>query len=245
MALKRFDEAIASIDRAVEVEPQNATFLLGKCLVLNVTGRVEEIDAAAERAVEAAGTDADLRVTVAGLLSDANRVDRARDLIQGLKSATLRDELTRLQLAEILIVTGDNVSAVSILRNIDLNRLTRSHRVVRSLLHLLADKLAGATQISEELLVTFLREYEKRIDQREANSDGSGLQSIDWLYMGVRRLLTRSELPVLDKLVLATLIDLQEMKIRRVDLSFFTDMWPKLDITKGLIQEPALSPEVS
>ena len=130
----------------------------------------------------------------------------------------LRDEQDRLFLAECLVKVSENVAAVDLLHSIDSSRLSRSMPITRSFLHLLADRLAGAPRLSEELLVNFLRELGSRIDH-------IGARSQDWNFKGVRQLLVRSELPVLDKLVLATLIDVQEAKVHYRDLSFFTEMW--------------------
>jgi tetratricopeptide (TPR) repeat protein len=228
LKLRRFDKAVQSINRAIEIDPQNPVFWNIKLWVLSVAGRIDEIDATAVRALEAAGDNVDQRVTVASFFADVGDVDRARDLLRDVQPSVLRGEVGRLRLAESLLVVGDYISAVTLLRTIDSAKLTDSLPVVRSFLHLLADRLAGAANLSEELLTCFLREFGKRVDQFEEMGRKWGYLSIDWGANGARRILIQSELPAPDKLVLATLIDLQEAKIQRAELSFFADIWPRL-----------------
>jgi tetratricopeptide (TPR) repeat protein len=227
LKLRRFEDAIQSIDRAVEIDPRNTVFWNNKFWVLTVAERIDEIDATAEQALNEAGDDVNMQVMVAGFLTEANRADRARNVLRDVQPSALQNDEARLTFAEILLVIGDTIPAVTLLRNTTSAQLTGSRPVVRSFLHLLADRLAEA-RLSEGLLVSFLREFGKRLDQVEAMGGKWDSLSIDWTYNGVRRLLVRCELPLLDKLVLTMLIDLQEAKIQRANLSFFADMWPSL-----------------
>jgi tetratricopeptide (TPR) repeat protein len=228
LKLSRYEEAIHSIDRAIEIDPRNAVFWNIRLWILSIAGRTDQINATAERALEAAGDNVDLRVTVASFFADVGNVDRATELLRDVQPSMLRDEVGRLRLAESLLVIGDYISAASLLCAIDSTKLSDSLPVVRSFLHLLADRLAGATRLSEELLKCFLREFSKLVDHFEMMGREWGYLSIPWGSNGARRVLLRSELSLLDKLVLTSLIDLQEAKIRRTDLSFFADAWPSL-----------------
>jgi tetratricopeptide (TPR) repeat protein len=224
LQLNRFDEAIQAINRAIELEPQNDAFWINELFILEVTGRIKETDA--DRALEAAGSDPGVRVHAANILAGLDCLDRARDLLNGVDPSALRDEEERLDFAETLLLIGESSPADDLICRIDSSELSSSRGLVRSFLHLLADRLAGATQLSEELLVDFLRKLRGQVDQIETEGVEWNFTSVNWSFKGVRRLLARCELPVLDKLVLATLIDLQEAKIRRSDLSFFADIWP-------------------
>ncbi|MGH7750577.1 MAG: hypothetical protein ACREQ5_38265, partial [Candidatus Dormibacteria bacterium] len=91
-------------------------------------------------------------------------------------------------------------------------QLSGSLRVAWPFLCMLADRLAGASQLSEDLLVSLLSELGKQLNQ------------VHWSYKGVRRLLARCELPVLDKLALATLIQVQEATSNPHTLSLYTEI---------------------
>jgi tetratricopeptide (TPR) repeat protein len=245
LKLGRFNEAIQSIDRALELDPQNAKFWRSKLWALSAAEKIEEIDATAELALETAGNDVNLRVGVASFRADAGRIDRARALLSDVQPSALETDRLRLGLAETLLVVGDNVRAVTLLGSIDSTQLIESQPIVRSFLHLLADRLAsGAAALSEELLVTLLREFGNRLDQFEAMGRKWDSMSIYWTANGVRRLLRQSELPLADKLVVATLIDLLQAKIQRADLSFFADIWRKLEVTTAHVRRPRAGPEV-
>ena len=138
--------------------------------------------------------------------------------MRDVKPSALEDAGEQLELAECLLKVGENVAAVDLLHSVDPTRLSEYMPIMWSFLLLLADRLAGAPQLSEELLVKFLREVAQRIDW-------IGATSLDFSFTGVRRLLARSELSVLDRLVLATLIDVQEAKVPYNNLSFFTEIW--------------------
>ena len=242
---QRFDEAMPHIERAIELEPENGIFWTIKLWILNFSDAdVTVIRATADRILMVAGvTDRD-RIDVAGVLAENGLLDRAREVLQGIDHSKIEYEVARLGLAECLLLTGETVPALNLLRNIDGRQLGGSKAVVQSFLHLLWDRLAGAPKLSEELLLDFLYKLGKRIDEIEAQGRSWGFQSIEWVLKGARRLVTHSELPLLDKLVLATLNDLQDAKIQRADLSFFVDMWPKLHETMARTRYSGSSPTV-
>jgi tetratricopeptide (TPR) repeat protein len=216
----RWDEATQAIDRAIELNPDNGDFWVGKLDILNQKDVIEPaaIDANVNRALEAIGSDVSLRLCVAHFLADNDRFDRAREVVVDVEQSMLRDEADRLSLAECLLKVSENVAAMNLLHSIDPSRLRRSMPIIRSFLQLLADRLTRAPRLSEELLVNFLRELRLRIDHIHTTHR-------DWNFKGVRRLLMRSKLQLLDEFVLATLIDLQEAKVHYKDLSFFTETW--------------------
>jgi tetratricopeptide (TPR) repeat protein len=210
---KRFDEALQSINRAIDLEPGNEIFLVSRLWVFKQTDKIEdsEVDALADQTLAKISPKSDLQLQIAHFLADCGHIARARDLMHSVKPSATEDEVGRLDRAELLLKVGDTDAAFGLIRSIDPTRLKRFN-LTRSFLHLLADRLAGAPQLSDELLVNFLDKLIQQVDHTDARNE--------WSLKGVRLLITRSELPVLDKLVLGTLIDLQEGKIDRNDLSF-------------------------
>jgi superkiller protein 3 len=214
---KRFDEAIQSIDRAIELQPGEEVFRVNRLWVLTRIDKIEdsEVDALADQTLANISPDTVLRLQVAHFLADYGRLARARDLMNSVKLLTTDDWKNRLDRAELLLKIGDTDAAFGLIRSIDPTILRDYISIICAFLHLLADRLAGAPQLSDELLMNFFDKLTQQVDHR-----GVGY---DWSFKGVRLLITRSELPVLDKLVLATLIDLQEEKIDRNDLSFVAE----------------------
>ncbi len=229
----RWDDAAKAIDRAIELEPDNGVFWVGKLDILSKMDRIENaaIDANVNAALRVIGSDASLRLCVAHFLADHDRFDRARELALGVEQSMLRDEADRLSLAECLVKVGENVAAIDLLHSIDPSRLRPAMRIIQSFLQLLAHRLARTPRLSEELLANLLRELRLRADHLPTLSQ-------DWNFKGVRRLLVRSELPLLDGFVLATLIDLQEAKVQYQDLSFFTEIWSASETHRVLGSTP-------
>jgi tetratricopeptide (TPR) repeat protein len=215
---RRWDEAIQAINRAIELKPNESQFLTDRLFLISERDKIDdaEVDALADATLERIGADTNLRLSVAHFLANNGRLDRARDVMHGVAPAAAEDEEQRLNRAELLLKVGETKAAVDLIGSIDPDRLGAYRRITRSFLHLVAERLAGTPQLSEELLVNFLVEFKERVDRIDLISD--------WSFKGVRRLLARSELPVRDKLVLATLADLQEAKVRYEDLSFFTEI---------------------
>jgi tetratricopeptide (TPR) repeat protein len=214
---RRFDEAIQSIDRAIELAPDEGSFWVDRLWFLNQIDKIEEseVDALADQALEKIGPNTDLQLLIAHFLADCGRLARARDLMESVTPSPTEDERERLARAELLLKVGDTDPALGLIRDIDATRLGGYDPVTFSFLHLLADRLAGAPQLSEELLVNFLHKLTQQVDHIDAGAL--------WSLKGVRLLLARAELSVLDKLVLKTLIDLQEAKINLNELSFFAE----------------------
>jgi tetratricopeptide (TPR) repeat protein len=225
--LRHFDDAIRSIEEAVEIEPHNALFWRRKLWILNAAKRIEDLGDAIDRALAAAGSDTRLRVTAANHLADIGQADRARDLLQNVEPSELSETL-RLSVSESLVLIGDHISALTLLRGLDPTQLPAELPVVRSFLLLLADRLSGAERIAEELLVAFWREFGKQLDRFAAMSGESAADKFLWKSTGVQRLLIHCNLPMLDKFLFATLIDLLEAKISPAEIFFFTDLWPTL-----------------
>jgi tetratricopeptide (TPR) repeat protein len=238
LKLRRVAEAIQFLDKAVEIDPRNTVFWNNKLWALCIAGRFDEIEANAQLALKAAGDGVEQRVIAASFLAEADLVDRARELIHGVQPSALGNDMGRLRFAEILLLVGETTAAVTLLRTLTSAELSISYSVVQSFLHLVADRLVEK-RLSEELLVSLLRRFGRCVIQFEAMGHKWGHLSLDWTANGVRRLIMRSELPTADKLVLAILADLQEARVLPADLSFFADMWPKLDIR--LEQDPAPS----
>jgi tetratricopeptide (TPR) repeat protein len=216
---KRFDEALQSINRAIDLRPDEEEFWVHRLWVLNkyIDTEDSEVDSLADQTLANISPNTDLRLEVAHFLADYGHLARARELIHSAKPLATEDEKKRLDWAELLLKVGDTDAAFGLIRSIDPARLRHHISVTCSFLHLLADRLAGAPQLSDELLVNFLDKLteQQQVDHRDARDE--------WNLRGVRLLITRSELPVLDKFVLATLIDLQEAKIDRNDLSFVAE----------------------
>ena len=110
------------IDRALKIDPRNPSFWGSKLWVLYQAGKIDDISATGERALDAAGDDVNLQVMVANFFVDVeiDRVDRARDLLRDVQPSALSNELGRLRLAETLLMIGDNVRALALLHSIDL-----------------------------------------------------------------------------------------------------------------------------
>jgi superkiller protein 3 len=217
---KRWDEAMQAIDRAIEIEPNTGEFWLLKLGVLDDrSGReAAEIDVTFDQALQVISPDANFRLYGAQLLADNDRLDRARDLLHDVEASTFEDQDDQIELAECLLKIGENVKADDLLRAIDPTRLSEYRPMIWSFLRLFANRLAGAPQLSERLLVDFLGEFGRRARWIDA-------KNMEWRFKGVRRLLARSGLPVRDKLVLATLMDVQDANVPYHKLSFFTQMW--------------------
>jgi hypothetical protein len=158
-----------------------------------------------------------LQVHVGSILADYGRIERARDLLQTIQPTAVKDEATRLDYAEYLLKIGAAVEAVEALGSIDQTKLSHPMHIGWSFLHVLADRLAGAPRVSNTLLEDFLNKVASRHHSCTMNPE--------WSYAGLRRLLARCELPLADKLALATLTDVVEAKVDRNDLSFFEDIW--------------------
>jgi tetratricopeptide (TPR) repeat protein len=224
---KRFDEAIESINKAVELEPENGEFLVGRLKILDFTGKLDsaDIDAELDRASKAAASDAELELDLAHIFVDNDRIELGRETLRGVRSAELRYDESRVSFAECLLKAGDTSLAVDLLRSINQSSLHQPIFVVWNILCLVADRVAGTAQLSEKLLTDLLSELAEQPKQTAGLSYG-------WNYKGLRRFLAGCEIPLVDKLVLATLTDLHEANVRTNDLSFFEVVWKRKEMLR-------------
>jgi tetratricopeptide (TPR) repeat protein len=232
---RRWDEAIQAIERAVDLEPNEGEFLVNRLFLLSERDQIDDadVDTLANAALEKIGADTKLRPFVAHFLADSGHLARARDLMHGVEPPAAEDEEQRVLRAEFLLKIGETNAAVDLIESIDLRQLGAEKLITWSFLRLVAERLAGAPQLSENLLVDFLVKLKERADRIDMISD--------WSLKGVRRLLARSELPVRDKLVLLTLADVQEANVRYNDLSFFTEMLSSSDGLLGSVPQERAS----
>jgi tetratricopeptide (TPR) repeat protein len=227
--LERWDEAIQAIDRAIELEPANGEFWL---LKLGIRDRMSgsaaaDMNATVDAALRAITPNTNFQLYAAQLLADNGGLERARDLLHDVEASSLADHEDLIELAECLLKIGASAKAVDVLRATDPARLSEYKPMIWSFLCLLADRLAGAPQLSERLLAEFLREFGRRAAWIDA-------KNMEWNFKGVRHLVARSELPLADKLALATLMDAQQAEVAYGNLSFFSQMW-----TERLPESPA------
>jgi tetratricopeptide (TPR) repeat protein len=218
---RRFKEAVIAIDQALEIARDDSNYWNTKTLIFTAAGNIElqEIDSTVDRALEVAGEDLELRITLAGCLAQYGRLDRARELIKDVVPGALGDEDARLGLVENLLVTGAFDKAVDLLNHLDSARLENSLFPVVSFYRLLLQRLTGAN--AEEPFASFVRELQQRVNERTAAGHSWRFLSIPWVFGGVRRFVRNAELPMMDKCLLATLIDLQEGALDPAGLSFF------------------------
>jgi Tfp pilus assembly protein PilF len=216
-----FNEAVMAIERALEADRNNLNFWATKAVIFSAASNIElqEIDSTVDQALEVAGEDPDLRVVLAGCLAEYGRLDRALQLIRDVDPGALEDEGMRLSLVENLLVTGAFDKAADLLNRIDSARLKSSLLAVASFYRLLLQRLIGAN--AEEPFASFASELQQRVNETTAAGRSWSFLSIPWVFNGVRRLVTSAELPMMDKCLLATLIDLQEGKVDPAGLSFF------------------------
>jgi tetratricopeptide (TPR) repeat protein len=213
----RFDAAIQSINRAIELEPGTELFWSDRLWFLKKIGKIEdsEVDVLADQALKNISPNTDLQLDVAHFLADYGRLSRAQDLIRSLKPSAPDAERERLAYAELLLKVGETDASLRVIRSIDPARLEGYDPVACSFLDLLADRLAGAPQLSNELLTNFLQNLTQHADNTDA--------SAQWSFRGLRLLVSNSDLQVLEKFVISTLIDLQEAKVHYRNLTFFAE----------------------
>jgi tetratricopeptide (TPR) repeat protein len=216
---RRWDEAVKAANKAVDFDKEDAEFWAHRLWVLVEADRTEEIefDAIPDHVLKEIRSNPDLGVRVASSLADCGRLASARDLMRAVGTPATEHAEQRLVRAECLLKIGETGEALDLIRNIDSKKLSGYMPMTWSFLALLADRLTGAPQLSDELMAVFIREYLQQMDRIEA--------ALEWSFKGVLRLLARSELPLPEKFVLATLIDLQQAQIRHNDLSFLAEIW--------------------
>ena len=218
------------MNRAVDHDKDNAGFWAHRLWVLVEADRIKEIEldaAIPDYVLNEIRSNPELGVRVASSLADSGRLACAQDLMRSIAIPATELEEERLDRAECLLKIGETNEAHNLIRGIDPSRLSGYLPMTWSFLRLLADRLAGAPQISDDLMAIFISEYMKHVDHLE--------DAYEWSLTGVRQLLARSKLQLLEKFVLATLVDLQQAKVRHSDLSFFAEIWNDSDMQRSAL----------
>lgn len=226
------DEALREIEHAIELEPDSGDFWTLKLGVLNGREMIDarEVEHNADRALEACGSDSELRMYIAHFLADNGRTDRARELMHDVDGSAFDDEMARLVFGELLIKFGAYSEAAKLLDGIDPKQLNRSEPVILAFLRLLADFFVAGSQRSADLLEAFLRELTCRADSIESTS-------LDWSFKGMRHVLAGTNLSTIEKFLASMLIDIQEARIPYGRLSFFSSVWAPSEPPAAASQE--------
>lgn len=237
---QRWDEAIKAIGKAVELDPENMDFAVQKAWLLCEVDKIpdREFDSYFQRLLEKIGNHHhEHRVVLANCLADNGRAAWARSLLQQLELPQNEEPERRLTRAECLLKVGEAKEALDLIRTIDPSKLRDYMPMIYYFLQLLADRLTGAPRLSDQFAANFVHEFAPRAAHIE--------QATEWSMKGLRRLVAHSELPLIDKFVLATFIDLQQAKVRQKDFSFFSEVPSDAAVTMPTLAAKAVVVPVS
>jgi tetratricopeptide (TPR) repeat protein len=217
-----FGDAHRFIEQAIARDPANGTFSVQRLIILNSANRISnaEILSIAEATLPLISNNPDLMGIVASILAENDLMDRAREIINGIAETTIDDPKTLLGHAENLLQIGESRAAAAVLENSNMNRLKTGLGVIRSFLRLVAERLNGSTSLSEELFIDFVNTLKSWIEQVEHVGNKWRSLKDDWDFAAMRRILKSDEFRLTEKLILSTLIDLQEANIHPDNLSF-------------------------
>ena len=219
---KRYEEALELIDHALSIDNTEDVFWCNKADILEGLGRAEDAIKLLESGMDAVRSPKDLVRRKVRLLCDTlGRTKDALDVLATAAQTWPSDNQVAGDFAELLLINGRYDEAKNLASTIascpETNPVTRcAMRFAILTAHVLTSGLADSDRYLTDFTICYMRTLTQ-----------IGKARLRFGYEALRPLLLTDSVSVAERLLLLTLIDVQEQRISPSSLSFFEGLEPE------------------